>query len=314
MRVIKDILDAQEFQAGLGPALVALLAAFVLGVVWRRWRERRLPAGGLLFAGAAVVALQSQLELPNTMLVGLAALAVAGLTGDVLRWPLVVRALLAIPGALLVGSRTEVSDRRWVEAVGAITRVVGGAAASDLDLRWRRPSIGCGLFAITVGGVYATVPDTESALCILAPAAAVAVIAWPGAVLRLGSGGAFAAIGVLAWVTAFGGIGRDGSIVGGLLSLGLLVAEPLACWFSGVHSALVRHPTWRSAIGMGTAHGALVFVTARVAGFRSGAGAAAIIGGVALLVAAVACVVVGQLSRRSRQSTADSIGGSADTR
>jgi hypothetical protein len=171
------------------------------------------------------------------------------------------------------------------------------------------------MVAITSFAIYTTIPDTEAALCILAPAAAVAVVSWPGGLVRLGSGGAFAAVGVLAWVTAVGGIGRDGSIVGGLASLGLLLAEPLADWFGGVRGALNRHPTWRSAIGMGVAQGVLVLVTARVDGFRKEAATAGVMAGGALLVAAIACVVIGQIVRRQTQSAAGDVnGGSAVTR
>jgi hypothetical protein len=188
-----------------------------------------------------------------------------------------------------------------------VAAVIGGAATADFDRRWRRPSLGCGLVAITAFGIYVTIPDTEAALCILAPVAAVAVVAWPGGIVRLGSGGAFAAVGVLAWVTAFGGVGRDGSIVGGLACLGLLVAEPLADWFAGVRGALIRHPTWRSAIGMGLAQSALVLVTGRVAGFRDDKTVAAVIAGAALLLAAITCVVIGQIVRRRPQSLGASV-------
>jgi hypothetical protein len=108
-------------------------------------------------------------------------------------------------------------------------------------------------------------------------------------------------------VTAFGGVGRDGSIVGGLACLGLLVAEPLADWFAGVRGALIRHPTWRSAIGMGLAQRALVLVTGRVAGFRDDKTVAAVIAAAALLLAAITCVVIGQIVRRRPQSLGASV-------
>lgn len=310
---LPEIFDTNEFQSGLLAGLIALAAALVLGVGWYLWKQRRVAVGGLLFTGAGLFALDRHVELPDELFVGIALLVAGGLISDFFGAPVPVRGALAVPGAWFVGLQTDVSDHSWVEIAVVVTIVVAGTTATDLDRRWRRPSIAMALFAVTVGGVYLTVPDTEAPLALLAPAGLLALVAWPLNRMRMGTAGAYAAIGLLAWVTAFGGIGRNGAIVGGLASVGLLVAEPVARLIAGFRGPLLRRSGPGSAIAIGVGQVALVFATSRVAGLRKAEDDAAIIAGLSFAVALMICVAVAKGVRRNRQSTGVIV-GSADTR
>jgi hypothetical protein len=303
----RDLLDSADFVTGARVGAVAAVAALIAASAWRAWRGRRLPAGGLVFAAAALVALDGRFELPPELLIGTAALGLAGLTGDLFRVPVWIRAPLALPGAWLVGFGTEVNDVRWTQALVSATAVVGGTLMSDFDRRWRRPSIAGGLFAIAVLGVYVTVPDTEAPLRVLVAAVLIGALGWPIGVLRFGSGGAYAACGVLAWTAAIGGIGRSGSIVGAVASLGLLLSEPVARVIARFRGPLVRDPRLMATLAMGIAQVGLVAVTARVAGLRRDEGEAGVIAAIALVAAVVACVVVARVNRRRRRSQSTAV-------
>src|SRR5690606_32918712 len=84
------------------------------------------------------------------------------------------------------------------------------------------PGVGPVLVAVTVAGVYLTVPDTEMATVLLGAALPAAALGWPFAWGRLGGGGALATVAVVAWTVALDGRGRLGSVVGGVACLGLL--------------------------------------------------------------------------------------------
>jgi len=297
-----EILDSADFASGARVGVAAAVAIAIVAAVWRAWRGHRLPAGGLAVAAAALVALDGLVDLPTELVAGTIVLAAAGLTGDTLGMPAWAQALLSLPGAWLVGFGTDVNGSTWTQALVTGTAAIGGAAMSDFDRRWRPAPVTGGLFAIAVLGVYLTVPDTEAPLRIIVAAAAIGALGWPVGVLRFGAGGSFAAVGVFAWVAAVGGIGRAGSIVGGVASLGLLVAEPLARLLARIRGPLLRSPGALAAVGIGVGQAALVGVTARIAGLEKSKESAATIAGAALVVATIACVVVARWSRRRRLS------------
>jgi hypothetical protein len=303
MGELREVIESADFTAGARTGVVVALALAIVASGWRAWRGRRLAIGGLGFAGAALFALDGLTPLPSELLVGTAALAAAGLTGDLLRLPVWVQAPLSVPGAWLVGFGTDVNGRWWTQALVTATAVVGGSAMADFDRRWRQQLISGGLLAIAVLGVFATVPDTEAPQRILVAAVLIGALGWPVGVLRFGAGGSYAAVGVVAWVAAVGGIGRAGSIVGGVACLGLLVAEPVARVLARIRGPLLRRPGALAAIGMGVAQVALVAVMSRVAGFEKTKDDAAVIAGTALAVSIVVCVVVARWSRRRRSQS-----------
>jgi hypothetical protein len=83
------------------------------------------------------------------------------------------------------------------------------------------------LFAVTAGGVYLAVPDTELARVMLGVAIPFVLLSIPRPLSPFGPAGSAAIVGVFAWVVVVGGRGRPSSIVGGLATIGILVAEPL---------------------------------------------------------------------------------------
>jgi hypothetical protein len=147
-----------------------------------------------------------------------------------------------------------------------VTIVAGGALVADVDRRTARRGLGPLLFAVSVGGVYATVPDTEQALVLLGVAAPVALLGWPLRRAGLGAAGSPAAVAVLAWSAAVGGVGRPSSIVGAVGCLGLFVVGPVS-----------RRAVRTSASTVVAAHALLVLVSARVAGLRPTVRAAVVV-------------------------------------
>jgi hypothetical protein len=116
--------------------------------------------------------------------------------------------------------------------VAAAAVVAAGALLADFDRR-RRDGLALPLWAVTVAGVWATVPDVESAVVVLGAALPPALLGWPSPLARnglvsLGPAGSLAGAGLLVWVVATDGAGRPGSMVGGLACLGVLAVEPLA--------------------------------------------------------------------------------------
>src|SRR5690606_20535133 len=158
--------------AALGAAVVAAVALAL---------RRRVPLAGVVVAGAAVAALDRHvLPVDDQVVLALALLAAGRYLAD--RWALhpvapLPRALVlvaAVPGALVLAAALP-TDPGWVRPVVVATTVVGGAAAADLDRAAGRgasragagvqpaPGVGPVLVAVTVAGVYLTVPDTEMA-------------------------------------------------------------------------------------------------------------------------------------------------------
>ena len=80
---------------------------------------------------------------------------------------------------------------------------------------------------MTAGGVYLAVPDTELARAMLGVAVPFVFLSVPRPLSPLGPAGSAAIAGLFSWVVVVGGRGRPGSVVGGLATIGILVAEPL---------------------------------------------------------------------------------------
>lgn len=120
-------------------------------------------------------------------------------------------------------------------------------------------------FLISIFGIYATVPDTESFLALLGVTAAMAIAwrplgwaqpKWPGAT----SMGVITALAVVS-----GGRGRESSIIGALATLAVI--------------ALLAYRPWpRPSVAPLLVHLVLVGWWSRVAGRADGAGAALLIG------------------------------------
>jgi hypothetical protein len=174
-------------------------------------------------------------------------------------------------GAWAMAWHGGLQDVFWIRATTMAAAIAGGAALAVFDRRWGHRGYSPILLAVTVVGIYETVPDPGDALVLLGVALPIAVLGWPRPLLRVGSAGSFAVAGVLAWVVARGGYGRQSSIVGGIACFGLLAVEPLIRGFRRrAWSPLdLVPPGWTFAPVVAGVHLALVYTASRVAGLRA---------------------------------------------
>ena len=283
-------LDRTEFLAGLVAGGIALALRVLASVASpaRARPGREWGSAGLLFAAAALIGLDLTHDAPGGLVGGtaLAALgvAVAGSAGrgsaaqGGARLRRAARLVAVGPGAWVVAAHGAIPGERWVRVLVFATIVAGSELVADFDHRAARLGVGPVLFAISVGGVYATVPDTEQALVLLGVAAPVALLGWPLRGAGLGRAGSAAAVAVLAWSAAVGGVGRPSSIVGAVGCLGLFVVGPLIPRLARLSLPVLV-----------AAHGLLVLVSARVAGLRPTVHAAVIVVLLELVVGVAVC-------------------------
>jgi len=184
-------------------------------------------------------------------------------------------------------------------AAGAAV-VAAGALLADFDRR-RRDGLALPLWALSVAGVWATVPDVESAVVVLGAALPPALLGWPSPLARnglvcLGVAGSLASAGLLVWVVATDGAGRPGSMVGGLACLGVLGVEPLARRLGGRGPGGPPLP----AAALLAAHLVLVAVASRVVGRRETVAQALPLAAAVLVVALVVAVAALRRSAPAR--------------
>src|SRR5205085_6922775 len=101
---------------------------------------------------------------PNMSLaIGVGVLAAAGALPRLLRIPFWVGIPIAAGGALIIVADLSVPD--WQKALLVSALAVAAPSAVDTERRW--PGATPLLLLISIGGMYATVPDTEAALALL---------------------------------------------------------------------------------------------------------------------------------------------------
>jgi hypothetical protein len=285
-----DILSAGEFRLGV------CIGGILTGIVFVAAADRRprvvVPIGGVLVAGGFAVGLAHSGTVRASLVVGAALLALAGYFADRLRLHLVVAAAFALPGALLLALDLGAPPAAWIAPVSVIAVACASPLVADFDRRFAPDGWTAALYAISVLGVYFTVPDTERALVLLGVAIPLVFLAWPVMLAPFGSAGSFAAVGMLVWVAAYECRGREASLIGAIGCLGLLVVEPLARaagrGSDTVIAALPRRQ-W-SVLPVGALQLALVYVASRVAGLRTSVAEATLIVAFELAVAiAVLC-------------------------
>lgn len=296
-------LGQPEFAAGARFGLVGL----VLGVAaasawWATGSPSKVAAAGLVFAAAVAAGLHQALVLPVGLAVGLPVLAAAGVVhGLPAAGPLALP--LTITGVWLVTARSDLRLPGWALALLGLAIVLGGRLLADFDARWHREGLGPVLLALSVAGIYVTVPDTEQALVALGAALPLALLGWPCPLASLGRPGAYAVTGMLVWVVATGGVARPSAIIGGIACLGLLIVEPTAHRFHrSRQSVLERRPIGPSgALAVVAVHLGLIYVAARVAGLRSTAVVAASVVAGEFAVAVTLALLVGRSSRAAQR-------------
>jgi hypothetical protein len=178
------------------------------------------------------------------------------------------------------GSRGAATIPLWQTGLGL---VVGVFAAYGIH-KLREGSIGAGAVAISVAGVWATVPDTESVAVMVGVTAALAWAWWPAKWATPHLVGALAIGLIAAWVATRAGVGRETGFIGAMGSLGMLGWSALA------------FP--RSMPGLALAgHAVLVAIWSRWAGLSTSSGTAVMIGVAASVGIAIVLQIVSRLSR-----------------
>lgn len=184
-------------------------------------------------------------------------------------WGLLWFAAVVVAGAsakLLDRTATEqaFTQRSWVLplAAAAFAAVFYGLQ------RHRRRSDTSLAFLLSVGGVWATVPDTEHALLLLGATAPLVLVWWPRAWVTIGIGGAVVVGASVIWGAGLGSYGRDGAYVGAFGALASL--------------ALLDVPVRLKRFNLGF-HFVTVFAWSRIAGLSRSSTTALVLGAVLTL-------------------------------
>jgi hypothetical protein len=274
---------------------VGLVAAAVLAVAALALRpvRRPLPAAGLAMAAAGLVAVaiaDTDEAGGSLQVLGIAAAAAGAWAGRLLRLPLAIRPVLVVPGVAMTVEAMELADRSTVVWPTVIVAAVLVALVADADESLAGSAAGPPLLAVSIFGMYVTIPETDQILPVLVAAVPIALLGAPLGLARLGAAGSGAELALLAAVVAEGGQARAASIVGGLACTGVLALEPVARRL--VPDAPAWPSDWRTPpiLALAGLHAVIVLVAARVAGLRDdleGATAIAAVTGAAGLVALV---------------------------
>ena len=203
---------------GLAAAAVLAVAALAL----RRVR-RPLPAAGLAMAAAGLVAvaIADTDEAGGTLhVLGIAAAVAGAWAGRLLRLPLLVRPVLVVPGVAVTVEAMHLADRSTVVWPTVLVAAVLAVLVADADESLAQSAAGPPLLAVSIFGMYVTIPETGQILPVLVVAVPIALVGAPLCLARLGAAGSGAVMALLAAVVAEGGQARAASIVGGLASTG----------------------------------------------------------------------------------------------
>jgi hypothetical protein len=229
---LHEVVSQSEFHTGIKWGVICAVVGLPIGWLSVSRFKRPAPIAGLLVALAFAGAAKHATGLPAHVTEGLVLLALGGLVAELigLLWqPLALGGIvLALPGASVLTSNTHVGEASWIRTLVVVTVVVGGTLLADFDRRYHARGWTVILYGVSVVGVYLTVPDTERVLVLLGACLPLIVLGWPFALASFGSAGAYPAVGALAWVAAFEGVGRRSAIIGGVACLGLFVVEPIA--------------------------------------------------------------------------------------
>lgn len=268
-------LSEAELQAGLvAGAGAAMLVGSVLllrhrisppGAARAPW-----PYGGMVGVAAALLVVRAIGPLPWELVaaaIGVTAavdlIAVSGRSW----W---YGAVAALPFACFLATAEGIPEVLWFQGL-VIAGVVGGAVLTAVtDGDWRSEAAAPVLYAISVAGVYAAVPDTEHPLGLLGVALWLAVLAWPWPVARFGAGGAAGMATLFVWTAADGARGRPASFIGALACFGLLAVLPLGARLGhGLPDVLGAISDRARVVVLGVVQLAVVLLAARTSGLQS---------------------------------------------
>ncbi|MBK5289963.1 MAG: hypothetical protein JJE46_16030 [Acidimicrobiia bacterium] len=208
--------------------------------------------------------------------------------------------LLAIPGGVLLASSVA-GSRPWAAALLIVGPAIAGTGTADLDERLGSSGTAALAFAVALGGMYATVPDTELVRSGLGAATWITLLAWPFAVGRIGRGGAYGASGLFLWMALVAGAGRPGSTIGAAACLGMLIVEPLGRLLARPVPMRPTRPGITPPALIIAAQCALALYFSRVAGFQVLASHAALMALPALVAAVIVTIAVARTGTRARR-------------
>jgi hypothetical protein len=257
------------------------VALAVASLLWPRGRDGRrspLPAAGLVLAAAgalAITASEAPEHVGQRQATGIALAAVGGFIAGRLPWWL--RPFMVMPGVALLLDAMGLDERPDSVAPIVVTAAVLAMLVAETDRLLAGSAAGPPLMAVTIFGMYVTIPETAQILPVLVVAVPIALTGGPVRLARLGSAGSAATLALLAAIVAEGGQTRESSVLGGLASVGALALVPVARVL--VERARPPSESWRSPWlwQLVAVHVVVVLVVSRVAGLQDTFGAALVI-------------------------------------
>ena len=240
----------------------------------------------MAFAGIVLAVLAFQFEVELSLYFSFGLLAIGGWLVDVadsvdgrsqakavkiFAWVLLVAATFWLMATVAF------PDETWVLVAFPFVVLAIGMAVRTLNQPPISELLGV-MFAVSIFGVWVTVPETDMIRVLLGVSIPLALVTLPVIRGRVTGAGAFALMGLIAWLTVDGGSARPVSIIGGWAAMGLLPLIPLV----GLHR---RSPRRGPILGL---HVIAVVLASRVVGSWESVVAAS----VGVLVLAVAFVMI----------------------
>ena len=297
---VQHLLDAQPFRVAFLVAAVGTVVLAAASLILRRFMPERavLPLAGVAGAAAVIAGMRDAPNWSDDLAIGMALLAAGGLAVTLLVTlidaPLLIGAAAAVPGALVVAANADVTRFDWARTTSIVAIIAGAALLADYDDYARRMGLAPVLLAVTVVGVYYTVPDTEEAVALVGATLPLVLLGFPKPLASLGRAGTFALVGAIMWVACIDGRGRASSIVGAIACFGIMLLDPLLDRILPERQEhIVRAWSW-PLLAAAAIHAALVAVASRVVGTRDSVGSAVVIALVAFAVAAAALAALPQ--------------------
>lgn len=296
MDALDDPLEMARQVGAVGLVAAAALVAMALARPGPLRRSRPpMAAAGVVLAVAATLAVRLAADgeaLGVRQATGLAAAAAGASLATRLQLRAWGASVLVIPGAVLTVDAMRLADHPEVIGPAIVSAAVLAVLVGQADHAHAASAAGPPLLAVSIAGMYGTIPETGLILPVLVVAVPIGLVGWPARLARLGTAGAAASVVLLVAIVAEGGQDRLASIVGGLACFGVLALDPVA-------RAVVPAPTSppdRGALAQPalllTIHVVVVAVASRVAGLRAGVLEATAIVAATAGVALFALVVV----------------------
>ncbi len=226
------------FMTGLATGLLVLGLFYAASLVMKRW----MGGWGMAFVGIVLVVLSFRFEVEPSLFLGFALLALGGWLLDVadsVGDRIGAKAVKIFAWALLAGAALWLTtavgfpDEVWVLVAFPFVVLAAGTAVRMLNRPPMSELLGA-MFAVSIFGLWVTVPETDMIRVLLGVSIPLALATLPLISARVTGAGAFALVGLFAWLTVDGGSTSPVSIIGGWATMGMLPLIPLV----GLHRRL----------------------------------------------------------------------------